>query len=337
MTNEQVLGDIAAMQRHLPDAGLGDLGMWDELCARHAALIALHGFDMFKRTVNFEYSQWGVSGFRDPKILALLRLAARHHGMIGSLLRVRMGERPGASGVWPIGRVRWRHLAAYRLYVSLLHAYASRTDALGCLQEEEPSVGAPLDIRYGGRLISQDLCLSTLELSAISRHCDIRSVRRVAELGAGYGRLAWLVARVATGVEYHVYDIPPALAIAQNYLRATLGSERVVPFGSMLSAQPSESRVVMRMPDALEQAPDGGFELFINVSSLDEMPPAAVERYFSLIDRKTKGILYLKGYRKNLRTAWDVREFPYRPRWQRLWYRTDPVNPLFVEQLYRIP
>src|SRR5439155_517391 len=40
----------------------------------------------------------------------------------------------------------------------------------------------------------------------------------VAELGAGYGRLAYVVVSASPGVRYTIIDIPPALYLSQRYL-----------------------------------------------------------------------------------------------------------------------
>ena len=65
---------------------------------------------------------------------------------------------------------------------------------------------------------------------------------RVAELGAGYGRLAYVYAH-AHDLTYCVFDIPPALAVAQWYLTRTLGEDRVVAYSRETDFGRIESRL----------------------------------------------------------------------------------------------
>ena len=81
------------------------------------------------------------------------------------------------------------------LYTKLLWRYALMEDQLGCLKTcDEPILGSPLPIRYRGKVISQDLAISSLELNLMGRLIDFSRIGRVAEIGAGYGRLAYLMA-----------------------------------------------------------------------------------------------------------------------------------------------
>ncbi len=333
--DDEVLDQIDHMQRSLVDHGQGDLGMWRELCERHVRLIRDHGFENFKRTINFEYHQWAISSFRDPRSITLARRLLARGRIPWTLLRSRAGARIGDHVVMDSGVPTARAMRAYRLHVGLLWDFALLEDDLGCMSTlEEPLVGHPIEIESRGTLISQDLALSSLELNAIARVCDLSKVERVAEIGAGYGRFAWMVMSLYPRLSYTIIDIPPALAVSQNYLAATLGPQRVRMFGDAgAAAEPGTASFML--PYQSGALPEG-LDLVVNVSSFDEMPDAEVERYFELIDQKLDGWLYLKGYKVNTRTGRHYDSFPYRPSWQRVWARTDPTNDRFVEQIYRV-
>ena len=68
--------------------------------------------------------------------------------------------------------------------------------------------------------ISQDLGNSTLEFYAIAEALgrEDPGPNGVLELGAGYGRLAWLYLAAFPRLRYLIVDIPPALALSQEYL-----------------------------------------------------------------------------------------------------------------------
>jgi putative sugar O-methyltransferase len=85
---------------------------------------------------------------------------------------------------------------------------------------EEPELGNPFLVRYRGLRVSQDLCNSIHELYSILGP-DLSTPMRApafAELGAGYGRLGYVLMHAVPGASYTVIDIPPALYLSQRYL-----------------------------------------------------------------------------------------------------------------------
>src|SRR5437867_3059078 len=75
--DHKVVDDISRLSlylsRQLHHPLYGPTEFWKTLSKKHSDLIAEYGFERFKRTVNFEYSQWGVKSLRDPKIRRLIR------------------------------------------------------------------------------------------------------------------------------------------------------------------------------------------------------------------------------------------------------------------------
>jgi len=344
-SSHAVLQEIAHLQQRLAGAGYGDLGMWNELAAKHVKLIREHGFENFKRTINFEYHQWSVRSFFDVKSLRLLASLASKGRIPRAALEAHLDIEDALDTRWTKGAITEQRLRAYRFYVGLLWDYACVEDALGLIRDlEEPRFGRPLPITFGGKLITQDLALATLELNDIARQCDLRGVRRVAEIGAGYGRVAWLFLQSQPQLSYHVFDIPPALAVSRNYLAQCFGVGRTVACSDLDSPDDIRSSVsadqagkaYFHLPLGLEHVPDHSFDLVVNISSFDEMPKQEVEKYFAWIDRRLKGALYLKGYRYNPASGWSYKQFPYPQHWRRTWSRVDPTNPLFIEQVYRV-
>jgi putative sugar O-methyltransferase len=340
-----VLDQIEKMQKRLADSGYGDLGMWEQLCRKHVKLLRENGFATFKRTINFEYHQWSVRSFVDLKTLRLLGAVALRGRLPSTAVGSGIDIADALETTWTKGAVTMSRLMAYRFYAGLLWDFALTEDKLGLLQHlEEPVFGRPLPIRMGGKLVTQDLALSAIELNSIARSCDLSRVRRVAEIGAGYGRMAWLVLKSQPQLSYHIFDIPPALAVSQNYLTQCLGPDRVVPCPDIEVDPKPESGVTsdrpgtayFHLPLQMDKVEDKAFDLFINVSSFDEMPKGEVDKYFAFIDRTLKGHLYLKGYQYNPASGWTYTKFPYPKHWKRVWSRVDPTNPLFIEQVFSV-
>jgi SAM-dependent methyltransferase len=350
--DDSVIGDIRFLLEGLPGQADDAEGarFWKTLAAKHIALLREHGFGNFKRTINFEYSQWGVVSFLDPRTRRLLRTLLRGGTLpVGGLLaRYDLSDRGVVR--WPDGidlrtgeAVAWasaespRRFRAYAFYCGLLWQCARKADALGVLDKvKEPSLGNPLPVRYRGRFISQDLALGSLELNRIHRHHPLGRVRRVLEIGAGYGRLAYLFRVLFPDVEYSIVDIPPALAISRRYLEAEFGPEDVaVDFWGRAEGLPT-APIRLHTPDALDRFPDARFDLIINISSFDEMDPETVARYFRAIDRVGAGALYLKGYSPSRSPGrLGVEAFPRDPAWTVAYLGEDPVVPGFVEAVWK--
>ena len=132
-------------------------------------------------------------------------------------------------------------------------------------------------------------------------------------------RLAYLFASLFPSVEYTITDISPALAIAKNYLPA------VTPSGKFSFVLPHE----------LDAMPDGSFDLIINVSSLDEMPPAVQERYLQRIGRLGSSFLYLSGHHQ-LKDRPGLDRLPYPSAWQLRSSRSHEIFPLWVEKVFAL-
>jgi putative sugar O-methyltransferase len=260
----QVLDDITALQRAMPEK---DQGYWARLGAKHTTLIATHGIEHFKRTINFEYAQWAVGTWRHGFIRSLIvDLARRGRPPLGLLARY--DRRDLEHVVWAAnGPVDPTTLRPFAAYVGLLWQLAQTRDRIGCLEVEEPKVGDPLPVSYFGRLISLDLAMCAHDLNTIASLTDLSQVNRVLEIGAGYGRMAHVLASLRPGVEYTIVDIPPAIAVSKYYL------SRVIP----------EAKVRFVLPQGLSALASGSFDLAFNISSFDEMPAAFSVQYLQEI------------------------------------------------------
>ena len=126
-------------------------------------------------------------------------------------------------------------------------------------------------------MVSQDLYNSILELRAIDRFVHLApNSSRVAELGAGYGRLAYVFLKSEMCKQYVIADIPPALYVSQRYLRVVFPELRFFRFRpfedfSEVADEFESSKVCFLTPDQLERLPAKYFDLFITISSLQEM------------------------------------------------------------------
>jgi putative sugar O-methyltransferase len=168
----------------------------------------------------------------------------------------------------------------------------------------EPELGNPIRICYGSRLISQDLATSAREynsvMAAVSPTQSEGERLVVAELGAGYGRLAYVFSEM-TDSRYVIFDIPPALGVAHWYLSTLFPGKRVFRFRrfnrfSDIRDELDQSDIAFFTPDQLALFPDRYFDLFLSISSLHEMRFEQIDHYLAEMARLSSRFVYLKQY-----------------------------------------
>jgi putative sugar O-methyltransferase len=321
---------------------------WDDLNARNRRQIDEIGFASFKRTVNQNYFNWLIVDRRDPQFRRLLRswLMRPRLSIFGARIEDWENVELAHDRTRPFRRQRAR--IWYAVFVALLWEFARRRDTkqrLDLLQE--PRLGNPILIRYGRRSISQDVANSALELRAIEEALlhPLATGETVIEIGAGYGRLAWMMLALTPGLRYIIVDIPPALAIAQEYLTSLFGERKAFHFRHFdryedVAGELGEAEIVFLTPNQLEVIPAQNADLFVNISSFHEMRIDQVANFLGQVGRHTNGIFYTKQWRAwtNKLDGVTIRQedYPIPASWERVYEREHPVQTQFFEAAYRI-
>jgi putative sugar O-methyltransferase len=301
---------------------------WESLGRRHLAYLGPAGeIGEFKRTLNTSYFQFGGVGLRRA-LPVLIADWLRHPDL--SVLTAR------AEAPWP----RWLATAL------ALYANAVRARPFGHLLDRiaEPQLGRPIVVRYGGRALTEDLCHSVEEFGSImsSLPAGMR-LSRALELGAGYGRLAYVFAMARPDIQYHVVDIPPALYVSQRYLTTVLPNVPAFTFRTFTSyadvaEQMARAKIVFLEPQQLELLPDGYADLILTVSTLHEMRTDQVSHYLTLANRLCSGAFYSKQWRRfynHLDEVTATREtYPIPAHWTKVFDRSPIVPRSFFEALY---
>jgi putative sugar O-methyltransferase len=304
---------------------------WEGLNREHlAALGSRDGFAHFKRTLNEQYFQFGFYAF--PRAFpALLAQWARRPDPRFLAARFEL----------PV-RARYASLLAPSI---ALYAQAVASLRGGDLlwELDEPALGDPVVVRWGARRTTQDLAHSVEEHLAVRNALPDRSFERVAELGAGYGRLAWVWLRARPSTRYVIVDIPPALYVSQRYLTSVLPDVpafRYRPFARYadVASELERSRLAFLLPHQLALLPEGYFDLFLTISTIHEMRPEQIANYLRLVDEKCAGAFYLKQWRRWRNPVDDVviarDRYAMPSRW-RLAFDRRPLLPReFFEALY---
>jgi putative sugar O-methyltransferase len=332
---------------------------WEELARVAVGQLDAGGFEHFKRSVNMAYFNWNAITILQHQFLPMLWHWCRHP--VGRLLDARFGDyryQPPHAPTFQVSDFRLRlpavatfnpvTAAIYRFYVALLFEYVSRDDRLGLLTSlDEPSIGHPFAIEYRGRRTSQDLCNSVHEFYSASGP-DALAMRnpQIAELGAGYGRLAYVFLRAVPSCSYTIIDIPPALHVAQEYLTRVfpdLKAFRFRPFHDYESVRGEfeSSQIRFLAAHQIERIPRKSFDWFLNISSLHEMTMPQITNYFHQIDRLCRGRFYTKQWRRARTPVNGHRigqyEYPVPASWARVFHQRHPIQRMFFHALYSLP
>ena len=232
------------------------------------------------------------------------------------------------------------------LFLALLWEYVRRHDDRGLLKRlEEPELGDPVVAGYRGRRISQDLCNSVHEL--ISATAALPGGRPgaggVLELGGGYGRVAWAFLEAFPEARYILCDIPPALAVAQQYLTTLFPDHRTFRFRHFechadIADELAACQIAFLTPNQLELLEPLKVSLFVNISSLHEMRREQIAHYLAQADRHTDGYFYTKQWERWHNTEDDVviarADYPIPPAWRTIYERRHPIQRAFFHALY---
>lgn len=229
---------------------------------------------------------------------------------------------------------------SWQVYEAFLRLYYQRLmsgpAAAFLATAEEPTCGGTGDqLLVEGRRMSLDFLQSIDEAFQIQEAWSLAGrtghPRTIVELGAGYGRLAYVARKVFPECSYVVLDLPEALACSSSWLTRALPDE-VVPYAESrgqgtLDRRALESRPVWTLgAHQIEGLAADSADVFVNIYSFAEMPPRSIENYFGHVDRLTVGVFYTKQ-RKLERNPADAAEvametYLTRPGWRTLFFRT---------------
>ncbi len=93
-------------------------------------------------------------------------------------------------------------------------------------------------------------------------------------------------------------------------------------------------------PWQLPNIVDKSLDVFVNIYSFQEMTMPQIENYFSLIDKKCKGIFYTKQYYDSVNHKDRIKltrtDYPTKKNWETIFERPSTIHQLVFEALYRI-
>lgn len=198
-----------------------------------------------------------------------------------------------------------------QVYKALLYMYRQKLkeiDTDGFLDREgDASVGGNADQEtVCGLPLSLDFLQSVEEMYRVREAWRLAgrqgNPRLIVELGAGYGRVAYVARKMLPDCTYVILDLPEALMCSSTWLARALGND-VVSYSEARSRKSFsrdellERKVWTLGAHQIEHLADGSVDAFINIYSFAEMPRRSIDNYFAQIDRITRGVLYSKQRR----------------------------------------
>jgi putative sugar O-methyltransferase len=315
---------------------------WVELNKMNLAQLQKYGYQNFKRTIALNY-------FTFVRILpwdAQFRFLLTRLPMRASLACLKNALFSGKHDYF--SSFNWIKSVLYNFLTLSSWEYTRKVVSdPRLLALREPEDGNPAAIRdHSGALVSQDLASSILEISSMGEGLAAGSV--VLELGAGYGRDAYALLATRPGIKYIIIDIPPALWVAETYLRRQFPNHRIFGYREFSTFEEIEcefrdSDIAFFLSTQIAKLPDAVADLAINISSLHEMRPEQIEFYFSQLDRLLKdgGQFYFKQWKRGtvLFENLVIREedYPIPSSWICELSRQAPLQTRFFEARYRKP
>jgi putative sugar O-methyltransferase len=313
---------------------------WVELNKMNMAQLQQHGYENFKRTIALNYFTFVRILPWDAQFRFLLRrLPVRTS--IGCLKNALFARKHDYFSAF-----NWIQSLLYNFLTLASWEYTRDTVSdTKLLALREPQDGNPAAIYdQSGALVSQDLANSILEVSTMGTPVAPGSI--VLELGAGYGRDAYAMLAANPGVKYLIVDIPPALWVAETYLRRQFPNHRIFRYREFanfgdIEREFRDSDIAFFLSTQIASLPDGLADLAVNISSLHEMRPEQIAFYFSQFDRLLKdgGVFYFKQWKRGTLPFENIvirqEDYPIPSSWRRELSQDAPIQTSFFESRYR--
>ncbi len=136
----------------------------------------------------------------------------------------------------------------------------------------------------------------------------------VAEIGGGFGGMAYYLIRDRPGTTYLNFDLPETIALASYYLLSAFPDAKATLYGEApLDPETLRSSRVILMPAfAMPQVPAGSVDVAFNARILSDLSPVSLHTYLAEIARTTRGhILHLNRTQGSLAAdAWFAANAP---------------------------
>ena len=203
-------------------------------------------------------------------------------------------------GMWkgyfrsPIQDVYRRSYLGDSLY--RLDHWTSRTNGSFRLADlKGPDIGNPFGVLINGTLVRSG---AAYQHYCAHRVLTLSSGRRVvADIGGGYGGLAYYLLRDASGLTYLNFDLPESIALASYYLLNAFPSLRFALYGEKpLNQETVASSDVVLMPVfEMRKLREIGVHVTVSSHAMSDLSPSALAGYMNVIVPSTQNYFLYVG------------------------------------------
>jgi O-methyltransferase domain len=163
----------------------------------------------------------------------------------------------------------------------------------------------------------------------------------VAEIGGGFGGMAYYLIRDCPGVTYLNFDMPETIALASYYLLSAFPRANSILYGEAeLNVEVLRNSQIILMPSfAIPQLPPSSVDVAFNARILSDLSSASLHAYLAEITRTTRGhLLHLNRTEgSNAADAWlaiNAPDFQLVAKQRSEWNDARTVRPNEMEYLY---
>lgn len=162
--------------------------------------------------------------------------------------------------------------------------HAAGSPARSVMELPASRVGGPEGFEHEGKFFTVSWLSYYLRYAYVSRHLDL-SNKIIVEIGSGSAKQAHLLKMAHPDATILVFDIPPQIYVANQYLKAVLGPDELVPFEKAKSiknfSQIERGKLYVFGNWHIDILRDATFDLLWNAASFQEMEPDVVRHYIN--------------------------------------------------------
>jgi putative sugar O-methyltransferase len=169
----------------------------------------------------------------------------------------------------------------------------------------------------------------------------------VADLGAGWGRIGYILKQINPKITYAIFDLPEPLLVAYTCLSSQL-DEKILPYQDLRLKKTytqdmlKEYGLIFGGPQDILRFKDKSIDIFINVASFQEMTKSQVDKYLDIIDQKVNGTLFIQQYYSHpdlnrlFGTIKGLEEYNFNPSWEKIYIRNSIFSERYFEAAFNI-
>ncbi|MBW3568234.1 MAG: putative sugar O-methyltransferase [Proteobacteria bacterium] len=188
--------------------------------------------------------------------------------------------------------------SAYAEYLLFL---AADTNSGLRLNVGESGFGGGERFEFDRKLYSKSFLNYLRGLTFLKKLTDTDNISSIMEIGGGYGTLGEILLKSRSDGFYLNVDIPPVAAVATRYLKQVFGDDAVLGYEQSRNMRAIDLDTLRGSYRALVLCPwqlpsvKGSVDMFANFISFQEMEPAVVANYVSLVQPMVRHAVLLRN------------------------------------------